>query len=306
VIAALAGAFLQIILPVVLVASCGYALGRRRLTDIAPVTALAVTVLVPGVVFDSLARAALPWDVLARLALHVVLQLIVLGALASLAARVLGWGGEGRGALLLSTLFPNAGNVGLPLSLFAFGAPGLAIAGGWFALASVASSTLGVFIAARARAGAMLALRRLPRLPIIWAVVAGIAVNVMRWPLPAPLAKTSQLLAHGSLAVLLLLLGLQLSRLRVREEAAGAALATALRLFAAPPIAWLLGRLVGLHGLPLAVAVVEASMPTAVTSALWAMEFDARPKLVAAAVVLSTLVGIVTLTVLTAVLAGTH
>jgi malate permease and related proteins len=71
---------------------------------------------------------------------------------------------------------------------------------------------------------------------------------------------------------------------------------------AIPPIAWAVGRLVGLEGLALAVAVVQASTPTAVTSALWALEFDARPALVSAAAVLSTVVRVVTLTMLLALL----
>lgn len=57
---------------------------------------------------------------------------------------------------------------------------------------------------------------------------------------------------------------------------------------------------IGLEGMTLAVAVVQASTPTAVTSALWALEFDARPALVSAAVVLSTILGVLTLTVLLA------
>jgi predicted permease len=52
----------------------------------------------------------------------------------------------------------------------------------------------------------------------------------------------------------------------------------------------------------LAVAVVQASTPAAVTSALCALEFDARPALVSAAVVLSTIASGVTLTVLLAML----
>jgi predicted permease len=115
-------------------------------------------------------------------------------------------------------------------------------------------------------------------------------------------AKASQLLAGGAVAAMLLLVGLQLARLTVREEASGAALATAIRLLAVPPIAWAVGRLVGLEGMAFAVAVLQASTPTAVTSALWALEFDARPALVSAAVVLSTVVSVVTLSVLLAVL----
>jgi predicted permease len=124
--------------------------------------------------------------------------------------------------------------------------------------------------------------------------------------LPGPLAKASQLLSGGAVALMLLLVGLQLSRLTMREEAPGAAVATVIRLVAVPPIAWGIGRLVGLEGMAFAVAVVQASTPTAVTSALWALEFDARPALVSAAVVLSTVVSVITLTVLLAVLTASR
>lgn len=122
------------------------------------------------------------------------------------------------------------------------------------------------------------------------------------WSLPGPVAKASQLMAGGSVAMMLLLVGLQLARLKVREEVSGAALATAIRLLAAPPIAWAAGKLVGLDGMVLAVAVLLASTPTSVTSALWALEFNARPALVSAAVVLSTIISVITLTVVLAVL----
>jgi hypothetical protein len=72
-------------------------------------------------------------------------------------------------------------------------------------------------------------------------VVAGVTVNLSGWSLPGPVANASQLLAGGAVALMLLLVGLQLARLTVREEAPGAALATAIRLVAVPPIAWAVG-----------------------------------------------------------------
>jgi predicted permease len=140
------------------------------------------------------------------------------------------------------------------------------------------------------------------RQPIIYAVAAGVIVNIGGLTLPGPVANASRLLAGGAVALMLLLLGLQLARLTVREEGSGAALATAIRLVMVPPIAWATGRLLGLEGMAFAVAVIQASTPTSISSALWALEFDARPALVSAAVVLSTVVSVVTLTVLLAIL----
>ena len=303
-IAGVGAAFVQSVLPVILIGGIGYAVGRARALDLAPISGLAVSVFVPAVVFDSLARAALPRDLLGQLVLHVVLQLVAIWLLAIIVARALRWDGPARVALLLSTLFSNAGNIGLPLAYFAFGAEGLAIAGGWFAIMAIGGNTISPYLAARARGGAGDALRRVIRQPAIYAVFAGLAVNLTGWTLPGPVAKASQLLAGGSVAMMLLLVGLQLARFTIREEVAGAAVATSIRLLAVPFIAWGAGWLVGLEGTALAVAVLQASTPVAVTSALWALEFNARPSLVSAAVVLSTLASVVTLTVLLAVLTG--
>jgi predicted permease len=304
VIAGVGGAFVQSVLPVLLIGGLGYLVGRARSLDLTPITGLTVLVLVPAIVFDSLARATLPRELFSRLVLHVALQLVGIWLLTAVVARLVGWHGPAQGALLLSTLFGNSGNVGLPLALFAFGPDGLAIAGGWFAVMAIAGSTIGPYLAARSRGGARAAAGRVARQPIIYAVAAGVLVNLSGWPLPGPVAKASQLLAGGAVALMLLLVGLQLARLAVREEAPAAALATAIRLLAVPPIAWVLGRVVGLEGIAFAVAVLQSSTPTAVTSALWALEFDARPALVSAAVVLSTIASVVTLTVLLAVLAA--
>lgn len=297
-------AFVQTILPVLMIAGFGYVLGRTRPIDLGPVIVLTVSVLVPAIVFDSLARATLPRGLLARLVLHVALQLVCVGLLTILAAHVSGRRGPSLNALLLATLFPNPGSIGLPIAFFGFGEAGLAIAGGWFAPLAIAASTIGVYIAAHARSGSLVALRRLVGLPITYAVAAGVIVNAAGWSLPGPIAKASQLLAGGSVAMMLLLVGLQLTQLSPRKEAGGAMLATVIRLFATPPVAWLTGRLVGLDGIALSVSVLQASTPTAITSALWAMEFDTDPELVSAAVVMSTTMSIVSLTLLVAALKG--
>lgn len=295
-------AFAHVVLPVLLVAGLGYIVGRARPVDLGAITTLAVSVLVPAIAFDSLTRAALPADLFGRLALHVVLQLVCLGALGAVVGAALGWDRAGRGALLLATLFSNSGNMGLAMALFAFGPTGLAVAGGWFAVQAVLLHTFGVWLAARARASGAEALGRLVRLPIFYAVVAGVLVNVSGVILPDAITTVSQVLVNGSLAVLLLLLGLQLAQLSPRAEAAGASIATAIRLLVGPPVAWATGWLIGLEGMPLAVAVIQASAPTAATAALWAAEFNARPALVSATVVISTLASVVTLTLLLGVL----
>ena len=250
----LASAFLQVVVPVLLIGAFGYVLGRARPIDLGPITALAVSVLVPGVAFDSLTHATFPRTLVWQLLLHVLLQLACLGLLALVASWLVGWKGRAQAGLLLASLFSNSGNVGLPIARFAFGEEGFAIAGGWFAMSALTMQTVGIFIAARAHAGPRVALRHFVRLPVTYAMLAGLAVNVAGVTVPGPIAKASQLLSSGSIAVLLVLLGLQLARLPLGAEVRGATVATVLRLFVAPPVAWLTGRAVGLEGVALAVA----------------------------------------------------
>jgi predicted permease len=258
VIGGLASVFVEVIAPVVVIAALGFLLGRARDMDLAGITGLMVSIIVPAIVFDSLARAAVSRDLLGRLGLHVVVQLPLVAALALGACRLLAWRQPTRGALLMATLFSNSGNLGLPLALFGFGPGGLAVAGSWFAVQAVTLHTLGLFIAARARASARVALSRMARLPIIYAIAAGVVVNLAGIEVPRPVARASELLAGGGLALMLLLLGLQLARMTPRAEAAGATVATAIRLLAAPPIAWATGWMIGLEGMALGVTVLLA------------------------------------------------
>src|SRR5215813_11741995 len=94
-------AFVQSVLPVLLIGGLGYLLGRARALDLVPITGLTVLVLVPAIVFDSLARATLPRELLSRLVLHVALQMAGAWVLTVLVARLIGWRGPAQSGLLL-------------------------------------------------------------------------------------------------------------------------------------------------------------------------------------------------------------
>jgi predicted permease len=72
------------------------------------------------------------------------------------------------------------------------------------------------------------------------------------------------------------------------------------RLAIAPVAAWLTATALGLDGVERATLVVLAAMPAAVMTTILATEFRAQPGFVTRAVVSSTLLSIVTLTVLIA------
>jgi len=106
------------------------------------------------------------------------------------------------------------------------------------------------------------------------------------------------LVGDATVPILLVILGLQLAEIEGIDQKRLVALATGLRLVLSVPIALLLAGSLGLDELSTKLAVILASMPTAVNMTIFAIEFDVRPRFVNSVVTTSTVASMVTLTVL--------
>jgi predicted permease len=99
-------------------------------------------------------------------------------------------------------MFPNTGNMGLPLALFAFGNEGLALAVVYFACTSTLQFTLGISLAS----GSM-SVSRLLRTPAIYAVVVSLLILTMGWEVPRWVDNTMGILGGLTIPLMLLTLG---------------------------------------------------------------------------------------------------
>ncbi len=288
----------NIILPILLMAGLGFLLDRWLDLDIHTLSRVTFYLLSPCLAFSSLSTTQLDRRVLFQMAAVAMLVVLALWLAASWATRALKWQGADRSAFLLTVLFMNTGNYGLPLNLFAFGETGLALAIVFFVTISLLTNTFGVYIAARGHADSREALRRVLRVPIGYAVLLGLLVNVTALPVPTSVARATHLLGQAAVPVMLLVLGMQLARAAIKTEWGPITAATLLRLLASSGLAILLVRLIGLQGVAAKVAIVQASMPTAVITTILATEFDTRPEFVTGTVFVSTLASVLTLTVL--------
>ncbi len=125
--------------------------------------------------------------------------------------------------------------------------------------------------------------------------------------LPWPVIETSwfrglDVLGRAAVPVMLLLLGIQLSRNSLGKDIKSVSAATILRLGLAPLVSLLLASVLGLSGNTRRACVLEASMPTAVTSVILALEFDVLPEFVTGVIFLSTMLSPLSLTLLIALL----
>jgi predicted permease len=274
------------VLPAFLLIAAGVWTGKR-FPDLKmeTLTQLTVYLLIPALVFRALATTQLTLSVAVLIAVAYLLYLVVLGLFTYLASG--GLDGKARRGLVVTSLFGNTGNMGLPITLFAYGEAGLERGVVVFVLSLIAMFAVGpTLLMGGGGLGTRLAAAL--RLPPLWAALAGLAFNVWSLPLPISLARGVSLLADAAIPVMLLSLGVQVYRSWGWELDTTALRASLLRLGLGPLVAYLAGVTLGLEALELRVLVMMAAMPSAVTMFVVAVEVGGDYEGIARTVVATT------------------
>lgn len=272
--------FLGVAAPVLLVSLIGYGWVRRGLAfDQDFVTAMVTQIGAPALVFVTLARSSLSLADISRSGLATLACLITFAVVGVVGLRL----AKLRLPVFLpSLLFPNVGNMGLPVCLFAFGERGLALAMVYFTICTVAQFTLGPAIAM-----GRLDPRRLARVPFLYAAVAAVACAQAGIVLPAWIVNTLTLV--GNLTVPLMLLGLGAALASFRPSSLGRQVTMALaRLGLGVGVGWAVAQAFGLDGAERGVLIIQSAMPAAVFNYLFARLYDNDPDEVAGIILMST------------------
>jgi malate permease and related proteins len=290
------------IVPILIVIGLGYVFARRTQSDMRTLSRLIFYILSPCLVFISLVESNIAGGEVIQIVVFVVTLTLSMGVLAFLTARVLRLSARQISAFVLAVMFVNAGNYGLGVTRLAFGPIVESRAVLYFVTSSVMIYTLGVLIAKGFAGGWHGAVKQLLSLPHVYALSAALIIRALQWQVPQPIMDGLRFPAQAAIPLMLLLLGAQLVNAKVGQYWRPALAATALSLIIAPLVAFGLSALFSLAPQTQKAVVLEASMPAAVMTTLLAVEFDAEPKLVAAAVVLSTLISPITLSIVIALL----
>ncbi len=254
--------------------------------DRAFITSFAINLATPCMVFSSLSRLHLSGDDLLTMAASSFLCILIGGLLAlpllllfRLPLRV----------YLPALSFPNGGNMGLPVCLFAFGETGLGLGVLFFATLAVLQFTVGPALAA-----GRMDPRQLLRTPVIYAVLSAVLVLTTGLQPPQWLLNTTSLLGSCAVPLMLFSLGVALAGLKVQGLARALGLST-LRLVLGFGAGVLVTHLLGLTGAMRGVVILQSAMPVAVFNYLWAVRFQTAPEEVAGMVLGSTALAFVAL-----------
>ena len=283
---------LSVVAPVFIVALVGLAWARSGAHfDEISISRLVLNVGVPCLLFRSLTTLDVtPFELAQMAGLTVgVMALFALGGLAVLRVMKLP-----AHTFLGPLIFSNSGNVGVPICLFAFGEPGLALAMTYFAV----SATFHVSLGGPLFAGSF-SWKPFLRSPLTWAVAVTVPVVATGAAVPTWIARTTELLGDIAIPLMLLTLGVSLSKMH--PESLGRSLVLALVRFALGMSAgFLLTALLGVEGLTRKVLILQASMPVGVLNYLFAHRYGRTPEQVASLVLVSTLLSVLTIPTLLA------
>jgi len=288
------GQLFSVVLPVFGVAAAGWVFAGFRRVELGTLTDIVLYLAAPALVFHSLASRPLTAAAMAAVGGGAVFQVLVCGAVAWAVFRALRTPARG---LMLATMFPNTGNLGLPLALFAFGQDGLAAAVIVFTAVTVVHYSLGVMVVSgSAHPAAAL------KMPLLHAAVFGIVAAVTGWLPPEPVMRGLELLGEATVPAMLLSLGIRMRSVRLRAPGR-ALLAVVLRM--APgllaALAWV--HVFGLEGPERGVVVVTGVLPSAVMNFVLAEAYDQQGDEVASAILLGTAVSVVVIPLVLATLA---
>lgn len=223
--------------------------------------------------------------------------------------RLAGIDGRYLAMFTLNVTFGNVGYMGVPFHTVAFGDQGIQVVALTIVLtntiAVVLSMTLGLAAkptsepAASARPRLFgLVIHRFLRNPILMSIALGIVASLFAIQLPAPIQGLIKLLADTAGPVALFAIGTFLEGTRILSGWREVGLISGMKLLVLPLLTIVWFQWLPVAPVPFAIAILQSAMPVAVTNFIFAQQYDVAVEVTAAAIVVSTVLSVLTLSVL--------
>lgn len=284
-----------IILPVLIVFLIGY-IGQRLIGfDIKSISTVSLYLMSPFLAFRTFYTTKLTMEYL-YICSFALLLVIVLFIITWIWAYFLKAERSEISAMMLGAVFMNSGNYGAPVVLFALGSPGFHIAVVIMVLHSLLMNSLGIFLASiggKGEATVKQALRNVFRMPVLYASIFGIFLQLLNFKVSKSVMNGVDLVADASIPVVMLVLGMQLAaisktRVKYRFVTSVSIIRIILSPIAAACILWFLP----VSDLIKAVLIIQSAMPAAANTTMLALQFDTEPDLVSFTTFVTTILSI--------------
>ena len=188
-------------------------------------------------------------------------------------------------------IFPNTGNMGLPICMFAYGSKGLGVSASITSLIILCHFTLGVFLADR-----KFNLNVILKNPPFYAIIFSAIMLFYGIKMPVFVVNTTEWLMYVTIFLILMSLGIALTRLKV-FSLSNALISSFTRMIIGPAIGFFLIFIFDLKGFAAGVLLIQCSMPSAVLNYLVGSIYSPKKIVdsIASTIVVSTLISFVTI-----------
>lgn len=282
----------SVLFPVILCALLGAMWARSgQRYDSEFVSRLVLNIGAPCLILATLSQVAIDPTLFADIALACLLVSLCMAVLGFVIPKLLG---DDVRTYLPSFVFPNVGNMGLPVCMFAFGEEGLAFALIFFMVLSVAHFPVGILMAGGRDAGGLMGI---VKMPILYAIALALVLVASGAELPEFLSDALSLIGAMTIPLMLITLGVSLYSLKV-EGWGKAIFYSLIRIVGGFAAGLLVTWTLDIEGVARNVVLIQSSMPVAVFNYLFAVRFERQPGAAAGLVVVSTLMSFISLPIL--------
>ena len=280
---------IDVLFPVFFVIGVGYYLGKKDPNfDTTFITNFAGNIGTPAMIFYTITTTGITLDIFIE---YFIYALIMIGGFSLAGLLFLFILKKDIISELPPLILPNTGNMGVPICLFAYGTAGLGVASAIASVIILLHFTLNVLLAKKSFSFEIL-IKNVP----IYAILASIAFLYFKWDVPGYIENTTFLLTYTTIFLVLMSLGIALSRLKVVSWT-HASILGAVRVIIGPVIGFGLINFLNLNGFFAGVLLIQSAMPSAVLTYLVGSMYSERRVVdnIASVIVSSTLMSFITI-----------
>ncbi|HYE09743.1 MAG TPA: AEC family transporter [Patescibacteria group bacterium] len=297
------------IVPIFTIIALGFILSKKFDFNIYTLSKMNFYLFTPTFIFVNLYTAELDMDMI-KVLFFCIIYLVINDLLARITAKVRKYDIGLTNAFKNSIMFNNSGNIGLSLITLVFSsAPfvvdgktpylGEAIAAQIIILVfmNLTMNTIGFYNAGRASMNFKDSIKQIFSLPSIYAIPLAILFRSLELDITvSPLWPALTYIKNGLVPISLITLGVQLSKTEFNFRDMNVHIAVFARLVLGPILALVFIYLFGFTGAVAQTVLIAYSVPTAVNTALIAVECDSNKDFASQMVMLATIFSAITLT----------
>ena len=282
---------IDVIVPVFFVIGIGYYLGKKNpKIDTDFITTFAGNVGTPAMIFYTITTTGVTLSVFTE---YFIYALFIIGGFSIVGILFLITLRKDFISELPPLILPNTGNMGIPICLFAYGTAGLGVASAIASVVILLHFTVGVLLAKKSFSFKIL-IKNMP----IYGIIISVIFLYFDWDVPGYLENTTFLLTYATIFLVLMSLGIALSRLKVISWTHATILGAA-RVIIGPLICFGFIKYINLDGFAAGVLLIQSCMPSAVLTYLVGSMYSPKKVVdsVASVIVASTIMSFITVPV---------